>query len=289
MIRTSAVAPADRAPSYYETTERGLILIPVEIAGKRTLALLDTGSTNSIIDATFADELGLQTTADGRSIGTSGSNLLGRSAENVSLTVIGSVVFTFDEVVVADLGALRSAGLSNVKAIIGMNVLQNMTIAVDPCSKRIRLGFAQSSPAPYPAPYRAVAMQKGANGEPQLKGQIGSEQVTLTIDTGQEGSLALQSSAWEQFVPADSVTITGQSLVGDNSVLTSRQTWIESLELAGETFTKVATSERRVPESWGHGSIGMGILKNYPFILNARAGAFWIAPSTNGGDGDTCD
>lgn len=276
-VAIRGVPAEQRGPLHY-TTLKDLILLPVEIGGTRILAVVDTGSGGSTIDAGLIEAMGLQTTEASPTFTDGGSTMRRRLASDVAMTVVGGYVITFETVSVQDLSPLRALGSDEVKAVIGMDVLKGGRFSIEPCSRRFMLSNT-ASPPPSTPPYRRVSLHRGSKGEPQLAARIGSEDAILTIDTGQDHPLSLRSDVWAQFVPAGNLTITGSSTGLDGRLRETRRTWVDALQVAGETFSPVRTTERDLPGSWAEGAIGMGILKDYQFSIDPTAGSLWLVPA----------
>ncbi len=105
------------------------IFIPVNIAGKERLWVLDTGAGMTVVDSTFAAELGLHMEGDLK--GQGGGNTLSYSMVTLPPYSLKGIRFDEQTVVAIDLQPLLTkAGLEAV-GILGYDFLSRFTIKVD--------------------------------------------------------------------------------------------------------------------------------------------------------------
>ncbi len=185
----------------------GEIIIDVAINGRPGYSLVvDTGATQSLIDATVAPQLG-QTKESDLSI-TTGAGSVPMSYMKLRSLLIGSLPFQDLPVVVADLGALKKVvPTKNLVGMLGANIMRQFLITFDfPNSK---ITFANPDNA---MPHENVSIipakpTLGGAGM-MIEGELDGQKIDCLIDTGAAYSLIpyeLAKQIGDKSMPAENM------------------------------------------------------------------------------------
>ena len=243
----------------------GLFIQLVKIADMDVPALIDTGSAACTIDTQFYNESLAGTVAE------SGKELVlsadGSSHRSVSF-VVPIQMENFDSVdafsVVANLKGIATTVQTDIKAIVGVNCLDQDFVTLHGATGRIsrtrEIGTTEK------LHFSELRARKGRFLTSLTFPTIGSRD--CLIDTGMNTAIALQESQLEQLVRSgDAVRITedGAETLGVNSRRSAiRLYWLRYVDVAGKRFENVlaTTSQEAI--------IGMQILRHFDVTFNLK-------------------
>ena len=172
---------------------RRLLTMPVEINHAAGMFLIDTGANCTIIDSTFADQLGLKPSG---AVSLEQNYSTGSSATVVAKHVrIGPKEWTDIQLAVQNLGTLSRIQGKPISGVVGTDLLASMTVrlsyssgsaeVVDDFSDRLSL-----------ADLKRVPLKK-AGGRYFVPVKIGPSFFEMLLDSG-TGMTALSESAWRK-------------------------------------------------------------------------------------------
>jgi hypothetical protein len=276
-ITARAVKPEQRAPLAYESPS-GHIFFRVKIAGQDSWGMLDTGSSASIVDVNVAKAAGLAAEPDERPISVPGGTMARWNASHVSILLPGQAELEYSRLPVTDLGVLRVSAQRPVGFILGQDLLSRFAVIVDPDKQVLR--FAPSGLFKAPPQFRAVPLREG---KPQVELGIGGQLMLATIDTGKNGDLDIQPALWGRYVPAGLAIGTTSTMALDGKLTRTKKAILPQVDLGPVRLSGVQITERALPQSWEQGSVGMGILGRFRFVLDLNARALWLAKRSTAG------
>lgn len=271
-ITARNVAAEQRAPLPYDSPS-GHIFFRVKIGGQESWGMLDTGSTASIIDVDLAKAGGLTLEPHERPILIPGGTMARWHANQVSVLLPGQAELEYSRLAATDLGMLRISSKRPVGFILGLDLLSRFFVIVDPDKQVLR--FAPTGlfkPSPH---FRAVPLR---GGKPVVEFDIGGKLLLATLDTGKNGDLDVQPTLWSRYVPADLGIGTTSTIALDGKLTVSKKAILPQVDLGPVRMSGVQVTERALPESWEQGSLGMGILGRFRFVIDINAQTLWLAP-----------
>lgn len=174
--------PNDVAPAvqHFSVGKGGrLLIVPVDLDGRRVPFMLDTGAAKTVIDASLVSELG-------PTIGTVNLNTSAGLAEMATFACPAAKVGSFDlqvigELVCCDLRRMRYASGMEFYGILGMDFLRHYAVEIDFDQGIVSL-WAQApatwrnSDCPLPMAF--------AEGQPHLVAKVSGCEVSFVVDTG---------------------------------------------------------------------------------------------------------
>ncbi len=271
-IRALQVARADRAPLAYEEPG-GHVLFRVSIAGKPSWGMLDTGASHSLIDTDFARASGLVPIDDDTPIQTPLGDMTRSHVDAASVLLPGQMTLNYERLYATNLKALRVPAQRPVDFVLGQDLLNRFFVIVDPDKKTLVL--APSGLFKPSAQFQSIALK---NGKPQLELRVDCRPVLVMIDTGKNGDLDLRPTAWERYVPASLPVGRALAMAANGKVARTPKAVLPRADFGPVGLTDVEVTQRASPQAWGDGSIGMGVLSRFRFVIDIHAGALWIAP-----------
>jgi hypothetical protein len=174
-------------------------IIPVVIKGTPLMMMLDSGSDESFLSQKAYDKLNLSYTFHAPGIQMSG---LGGDA-NVEAVVEQDISFgqvkLHDQIlsVTGQEMAEEKGGKTPVDGIIGYDVMQHFDIGLDLPDNKITFYDPQdcASPSlPWVGDYAPVAFTRPNNGPPVATAAIDDQVFKMTLDTGADGTMIMESA-----------------------------------------------------------------------------------------------
>ena len=276
-ITARPVPPEQRAPLAYESPS-GHIFFRVKIAGQDSWGLLDTGASSSIVDVNVAKAAGLGPQPAERPVSIPGGTMARWHVSHVSVLLPGQAGLEYGRLPVTDLGMLRVSAQRPIGFILGQDLLSRFVVIVDPDKQVLR--FAPSGLFRAPPHFRAVPLREG---KPQVELGIGGQLMLATIDTGKNGDLDIQPTLWSRYVPAGLAIGTTSTMALDGKLKQTKKATLPEVDLGPVRLSGVQITERALPQSWAQGSIGMGILSRFRFVVDLNARTLWLAPRSAAG------
>jgi predicted aspartyl protease len=253
-----------------------VVVVLARIGGQTVAALIDSGAQSSVIDAGFADRLGLK--ASGAipvvALGVSGEPQLGRSVE-LSLQ-LGVMAVRRLRAAVLDLGGIAAASGLGFRLIVGQDLLGQVVADFDFPRRRVafhaRDGYALPAGA-QPSPARRKGRELVA---PVL---IEGAPLEVVVDTGASGALALSSTAAEKLGLLSGRPVGTAASIGFGGLSQNRLVRVASLSFAGRDYRDVAVNIYP-PAAGGlvpDGLLGVEMLERHRLIMDHGAGRLYLA------------
>jgi predicted aspartyl protease len=205
---------------------RGYLILAQGSAGplNKLNLLLDTGTSSTILSQRLARKLGL--VEKPASIGVANGRVQARTT-TVPCVGIGPIRRNNFPVLIRDLDFLQRALLVPVDAVIGLDVLGQVSFMVDYTSRKIHFG------SPIPLPNSIPLQWKG--GLATVDAELNHAPVHLLLDTG-ASSLILFETRIPRSVSGQSIGVVKQS-TNLNGNFERKQVWLHSLKLGGAEFS----------------------------------------------------
>lgn len=250
------------------------IVLPVTIAGKEYPFLLDTGSTNTVVDRELASELG----------GSVGENVAGGADGALVVqflrpkpVLIGRIRITPTRPFVsADLTVLRRVAGREFRGVIGVDSLSDRVVQIDFDGGKLR--FLAEVPPKFPRGTRAVPIIGDETvGGPCIRGTIrGNKETAFFVDTGDTGSMSVTRDVVQLLISTRSGRIVDSgesaSLAGVRPMRVAR---VESFSLGDWAFPGIVATES------GSDRIGLGFLSRFQVTLDFVNDVMYLTPGKN--------
>lgn len=264
----------------------GLILIDVSIEGHPALPfILDTGASNIVTPAT-ARQLGLQGTGD-IPVGGAGERQTGAQLTIVKELRAGSVELrdqTFAILTMPD-GLERPAGEPPVAGFLGAELLRRFPVTIDYQQKTVTF-YRPGLSVPRPVGAQIVPLYFN-DGHPYVELGIDDVPGIFGLDTGDDGSIALFPSFYEQHRFPVEQPVLANYAVGFGGGLVNLLTRIGSVALGDATIERPLVRLSQTAKGGFSvdaiaGNLGQQFLSNFVFTLDyerhvgyfQRSGAF---------------
>ncbi|WP_288142427.1 aspartyl protease family protein [Mesorhizobium sp.] len=260
-----------------DTEHSGLIIINVVVDGKVLPALLDTGTSVTVLDETIARSFGMEVRRYGKLVGNDGRKIA-LSEASLESTAIGGWKQEKGMIGVADLSEFRAAADNAFSLIIGSDFLAHVALQVDWDGHRVRLLPSgtralegTSVPLRLESPFNVLVTTLSINGRQFDR---------VLVDTGDNGGGVVQTSLLPQLsMPADRLTDVSQfGLAGPYVADYFRADEIEfgNVRVAKVPIQAMPTVSRGTLEY--EAQVGMGLLSRLNFLLDPQAGEIVLAP-----------
>lgn len=249
----------------------GHLLIPVTVAGRTVDAVLDTAAEVSVLDTTFARELGLRGGARATARGSGAATIETRLVKGVTLSVAG-LTLRPAAVAVIDLGDIGRRLIQRpVAMILGREFFDASRIAVDLQAATLRPVDRSEAPR---GVRLALTTRRGIEQVPvTIEGHAG----TADFDIGNGGRVLLGGSfaARAGLLTNRPTGRIGGGGIGGEALQTTLT--IGHLELAGQRFEAVPAAIDANPEA-SDVNIGTGILGAFNLVVDFSERAVWLDP-----------
>lgn len=183
---------ARTAPLGFELFAGTRIVIPAEVNGTPVEVMLDSGAETTVLDAAFAERLGLRPTGQVAAVGTGGRDVA-ELASGVTLK-LGEVELKDLTVGLMDLSPIAAGVGRPLPVILGKEVLNALTVQLDFQGRTITF----HDPARYRAPAGAVAVPvANVSGLHAIAASIeGGPPVLMHFDLGNGQPLLVAPDYW---------------------------------------------------------------------------------------------
>lgn len=269
-----AALPAYATPRTFQVLD-GQVVITVTLNGRDLPALLDTGATRSLIDAAFAKDMGIRSQrAGGGTIGASGKMIRFGYTQGVTLDIGAGAKRRH-------LGTYEAAepfAPDGVRILIGMDILDNMAVALDFQAMTIgierAIGFAQPAGEPF-------KLTRSHWMRPTLSVALGDTTAELLFDTAASGALHLNTDVVTRSPELSALPTTRRRITGIDGEHERDAIVIPSVGLGGQTFTNVRASVADMPligKTDMQGIIGVDLMKRFHLVIDFARDLVWMTP-----------
>lgn len=257
----------ERAPLSYELLH-GVPVFPAQINGQDVWAMLDDRITGSLIDAQFARSHGLKVAAASGQFRTPTGTLERHAAYDVEVTLPGQIEIDGSFSVV-DLSFAAKVTGRPISLIIGKEYFDDLEFLITPFNHEIQVG--PSGTLKLRADTPSVVLK---NDRPQVDATINGEPVTLTVDLGYQGNVALTDAAWTKL----HLTSAGLDKTAhlDGNFEAAKTTTVGEVALGAVQFRDVRVISQRTFAEDADGYIGFGLLSQFNFALDVKGGRLWM-------------
>ena len=272
-----ALSPrAMAAPQPFQLLE-GQVVMTVTVGGREMLALVDTGSERSMIEAKLARELGLRTKMPaGRTFGASGKSIGYARTDKVEM-VVGGQTLRPSLAVFPSGSAFAARG---VRILIGRDILWRQAVAIDFEHMTIDLTPSAKFRPPEGRPLKLSDRWWG----PVLRIDVNGKAADVVLDTAATGSLHLSGR-----FAGDAGLITGRQtstkrITGIDGSHEQIVVVLPTVTIAGEPFGNVeATISSFGPMASGSngidGVVGVKLLKQFNLTIDYGSNQVWLTPN----------
>ncbi len=264
------------------------LYVPGRINGAETEIVLDSGAGITVVDRSFADEIGLGGGGAIAATGTGGS-VEASLASDVTIAIGGAELHGLT-VAIVDLSALTERYGVSMPVILGKELFNNVVVDVD--YPNARLAFEDADTFAYDGPGHVLALVPDENGLKLVHGSIeGREPALFALDTGSGGTLTIFSHyATENDLLAGRPRISDSISGGVGGTTVQKCSTLRSFTLAGYEMTDVP-ADFHVEANRGAfdtkdiaGNLGAGILSRFRVIFDYPRGRLLLERSPDARD-----
>ena len=245
----------------------GSIVLKVQIAGETIDAVLDTGSSHSIIDSSLAKRLGI---AAAKSVLLTGFSKQVRAHQSVGtqVTVAGSEYST--SLIIFEMTPM---GMEQ-KMILGRDFLDIHIIELDFANSRFR--FLESTDA-QDLPSEPISLISDSRRNLWIPVQINGQEVFADLDLGNQGALLISDSAAARLIPGlPRSTWVTQDVSG---LLTTGSVVVPVFSVAGTDLRSVPAEVMHLPPpDNASANVGFSILRRFAMTLDLGKSRLWLTP-----------
>lgn len=281
-IRKATFAKGRRTTGFmpFEFFNENRVFIPAQVNGQATPVLLDSGAEMTVVDASYARELGLKTHGQIAAVG-SGGQAPAQFASGVDI-ILGDLRLMGLTVVVIDLADVARQMGHPLPVILGKEAFNQLVVDVDFPNRRV--AFHESTS--FKAPPRAVRLPlvESAGGQRAVQLSIeGRPAVPVLFDVGNGGALSLFPAYWQQ---AELLKGRRSSKTLSGAVGGFRErdvALLKSIQFAGVTLRNVPTVFDDAGNSISttdrlSGNVGLEVLARFRMITDYATDTLILVP-----------
>lgn len=261
----------------FELFAASRIYIPATVNGVETEVLLDSGAEMTVLDKTFAEQIGLRASGDVAAVGTGGVGTA-QFAQGVTIQLDG-IAFADRTVAVIDLAAIGQAIGRPLPVVLGKDAFNGLILDIDFPARRIafheREGFTAPSgltevPLVSTGSIRAVPLS--IEGRPP---------VLFDFDTGNGGALIVYPAyARAEGLPADrpqSTVLSGAvGGVRESGIATIRSVNVAGFEVRDVPTVFPPAGPSAVDSDRTAGNLGLGVLGRFRLVTDFAGDRLWL-------------
>lgn len=256
------------------------IVLSAEAAGAHVEAILDSGSSASIISTELAARLGLAA-VEARTIRGIGGRAGVRLARDVELA-FGGQRRRLAFVIIADLDTVSAALGGPVDLVLGEDMLAGRCVALDFDNSRISIGdtgtFAGGRG------WQDQPLSRGSNRELLVTASVAAlPNIPMVFDLGSSTALMLARTYIDQHRLLDGVRQSTAAIGGVDGIRLATAFMARDVRLAGHSVPSVPAL---TPTAWlsasALGSIGFPLISQFDVVLDVSAGKLWLRPAHRG-------
>lgn len=236
-------------------------------------AILDNRLESSLIDAGFVKAAGI---ALGPALGpmrTATGSLPRQLTAAVRIDIPGQVSINAPLSAI-DLSFVSKATGRPIGLALGKEYFGNLLFLIKNSDRTFQLG-PSGAILNAPATVMPIALQ---GDRPKLDVAIDGVKFLMTLDLGYNGRVALSKSAWVAAGLDKQPIVERQSSRLEGTIITVPHTIASSVQVGAAKFSNVDVSEQPILADDGDGMIGLGLLVQFDFALDTKAGKLWLLP-----------
>lgn len=257
----------------------GQVVITVTVGGREMLALVDTGSRNSMIEAKLAGELGLGTETP------IGSGIVGASGKRIDHVLTDGVVemVVFGKTRTPLLAVFPSGSgfaAKDVRVLIGRDMLGRQAVTFD--FEHMTIDLTPS--AEFRPPEGAPLKLSDRSGGPVLRIDVNGKAADVMLDTAATGSLHLTDSFAGKVGLLKGRQTSTKRITGIDGSREQTAVVLPTVIIAGEPFRNVEATIS--PFGWMarsrkpiDGVVGVGLLKQFNLTIDYGSNQVWLTPN----------
>ncbi|THD77517.1 MAG: hypothetical protein E7812_16470 [Phenylobacterium sp.] len=276
LARALAEAPAAWAAGSvslpFDFAQQRRILIPITIDGKPAEAWLDTGSSGSVVDLTFARALGLQLGEEIHAAGVSGK-VSGARAIQAQLTIAGAAL-PRRAMAAMDLSAISEQSPRPVQVILGRELFEAVVVEIDFATRRLTLTAHET----FRAPAGAVLPLTPTAGLRSLPVVLDGVATPTLFDIGNTGALLVERAYAEQHGLMAGRRVSTQLAVGADGTHEQAVLSLDRVRLAGLTFHQVPVVAATALAAGAPANVGLDLLSRFHLTIDFAGDRLWMQP-----------
>ena len=261
----------------FEPRPDGRIVLPIKLDGHDAMALLDSGTSRSVIDKAYAASIGLKAHGDYPNNGATGLQTSGHI--DTARIEVGGVVL--NKVTLATLD-LAGAGGPSRPLILGEEVFNAAVVDIDFAHHRI----AFRDPARFAMPPDAIEVPLVRDGDLRLTPVSieGRPPALFEFDLGAGGTLAVSPAYARERNLLDGRPTSQGTVVGVGGAATETRTILREVIFAGVSFADI---DAHFPQTWPSGTfsnrvkgvLGAVILSRFRLIVDYPHDWLYLVPN----------
>lgn len=248
----------------------GLIIIAVNIEGKKYDFLLDSGAVN-LVSKSLASDLKLKPHSQ-YAVGDSHETESELHFTTLNNITIGGVDFVNTGAAIADLEASNEVACLDIQGVIGANLMRQAIWKIDYDNQKIIL-TDRLERLTLPATVKNIPFYSDVSGSPLCDVQVnGVLEKEVVIDLGSNGAIELTDKTFEKLKAKNpnlkSIAIQGRQssgLYGTGEIKTHHHASIDRV-----TYGNIRLKNQIISFASGSATLGNQFFKNYDLILNFK-------------------
>ena len=240
------------------------IFIPARINGVPAQIMLDSGASQTVLDARFVKTLRVKGTGHFTGQGAGGSAAY-EVLHGVNIE-LGAINFRDTASVGIDLAAVEKQLGHELPVVLGGDAFAHCVVDIDFARHRI----AFRNPAGFPIPPGAASMAVSKAGENfAIRANVEGRPASLVFDIGNASALNLYPSFWERpdFLGSRPVSTTQNGGLGGMHVY--KLATIKSIDVAGSRFSGVpVVLWAKQKDVQADGNIGLPLLERFHLLVD---------------------
>jgi len=276
-----AVSFVDQSRSVDFKLYRGnRIVVPAQVAGHATEAILDSGASATTLDRAYARSIGLP---QGMKIDGLGAGGAVEAELLTGVTVeIGGMKLTNMSVAVVDLSPIERSIGRPIHAILGREFFNSAVVSIDWTNSKLKV----TAPEHFVAPAHAasVPLQRKGPFHTIPVSIAGGTNVQALLDIGNGGALSLPPDYWRPRADLAGLPFAESQLGGIGGLHGARLVSMPKVTVAGQTFERVPTvlsDTGSSDEPAQMTNVGIGLLKQFYVDLDLGHDRIYLAPRTD--------
>jgi predicted aspartyl protease len=244
------------------------------VNGHQTQMMFDSGAGVTVVDAAFADKIGLKGGIPTSVKGT-GGDTPARVVSGVTLTA-GALRLSNLSVFVMDMSPVAKAIGHDMPVVIGHDALKAGIVSFDFPNRTMRF----SSRDGFKAPAKAVRIDV-ADKEGQTVAEVsvaGLPPVETHIDLGNSGTIVLAKDYWSAQPTIANLRHAASQTGGVGGMASSRRVTLPEVNFAGMRLTNVPAGLNEDAKTLPirGANIGIGLLKSFVVTFDVGGGALYL-------------